>query len=62
MTRHRLLRALKAMSDKSAVLPGIDPAHHRVRPASLFLKRGLTFKDAANAELTTRPGVAISSV
>ena len=62
MTRHRLLRALKGMSDKSADLPGIDPTHHRVRPASMFLKKNLTFKDAAKAELTTRPGVAISSV
>lgn len=62
MTRHRLLRALKAMEDGSATLPGIDPTDHRVRPASLFLQKDLTFKDAAKAELTARPGVAISSV
>jgi hypothetical protein len=65
MTRHRLLRTLKTMAEEgaaNAVLPGLDPVHHRVRPGCFFLKRDLTFKDAAKADLTLRPGVAISSV
>jgi phenylpropionate dioxygenase-like ring-hydroxylating dioxygenase large terminal subunit len=62
MTRHRLLRAAKALAEKDIAPPGIDPAHHRVRPASFILPRDQTFKDAAREALIARPGVALSSV
>jgi hypothetical protein len=62
MTRHRLLRAVKALAEQGITPPGVDPAHHRVRPASFFLPRDQTFKDAAREALTARPGAALSSV
>jgi phenylpropionate dioxygenase-like ring-hydroxylating dioxygenase large terminal subunit len=62
MTRHRLLRAVKALSEKGISPPGIDPAHHRVRPAAFILRRDQTFKDAAREALIARPGAALTSV
>jgi hypothetical protein len=62
MTRHRMLRILKSIESGVSDIPGIDPAHHRVRPGSFFLRKDQTFKDAARDKLKTRPGVPISSV
>src|SRR5208337_4410822 len=31
MARHRLLRSIKALTDKGDMPPGVDPAHQRVR-------------------------------
>jgi hypothetical protein len=62
MTRHRLLRALKALTEKGTTPPGVDPAHHRVRPASVILPREQAFKDAAKDALIARPGTALASV
>jgi phenylpropionate dioxygenase-like ring-hydroxylating dioxygenase large terminal subunit len=61
MARHRLLRAIKAF-DKGEMPPGLDPAHQRVRSASVVLARELAFKDAARDALTARPGMAPASV
>src|SRR6201993_787899 len=47
MARHRLLRAIKALMDKDVTPPGVDPAHHRVRSASVVLPPDQAFKDAA---------------
>jgi phthalate 4,5-dioxygenase len=62
MTRHRLLQAAKELAEKGIAPPGIDPAHHRVRPASFFLPRDQVFKDAAIDALTARPGTTLASV
>ena len=62
MARHRLLRAAKALVEKEITPPGVDPAHHRVRSASIVLPPEQAFKDAAKEALTTRPGVAQTTV
>ncbi len=62
MTRHRLLRAVRELTEKGIAPPGIDPAHHRVRPACFFLPRDQAFKDAAIDALTAKPGAALASV
>jgi hypothetical protein len=62
MARHRLLRAAKALVEKGVTPPGVDPAHQRVRSASVVLPPDQAFKDAAKEALTARPGVAQSTV
>jgi phenylpropionate dioxygenase-like ring-hydroxylating dioxygenase large terminal subunit len=62
MARHRLLRSVKALTDKNEVPPGVDPVHQRVRSAAVVLPRGQAFKDAAREALMARPGVAPASV
>jgi phthalate 4,5-dioxygenase oxygenase subunit len=62
MARHRLLRSVKALTDKGEVPPGVDPAHQKVRSAAVVLPRDKAFKDAAKDALIARPGVAPASV
>jgi phthalate 4,5-dioxygenase oxygenase subunit len=62
MARHRLLRAVKALMEKDATPPGVDPAHHRVRSAAVVLPPDQAFKDAAREALTVREGLAHASV
>ena len=62
MARHRLMRAAKALVEKGITPPGVDPAHHRVRSASVVLPPDQAFKDAAKEALTSRPGVAQTTV
>jgi phenylpropionate dioxygenase-like ring-hydroxylating dioxygenase large terminal subunit len=62
MARHRLMRAARALAEKGVVPPGVDPAHQKVRSASIVLPPDKAFKDAARAELTVREGVAHATV
>ena len=62
MARHRLMRAAKALAEKGVTPPGVDPAHQRVRSAALVLPPDQAFKDAAKEALTSRPGVAQTTV
>ena len=62
MARHRLMRAAKALVEKGITPPGVDPAHHRVRSASVLLPPDQAFKDAAREALTARAGVAQTTV
>ena len=62
MARHRLLRAAKALVEKGATPPGVDPEHQKVRSASIVLAPDQAFKDAAREELRSRPGVAQATV
>jgi hypothetical protein len=62
MARHRLMRAARALAEKGVTPPGVDPAHHRVRSVSLVLPPDQAFKDAAREALTSRPGVAQTTV
>jgi phthalate 4,5-dioxygenase oxygenase subunit len=62
MARHRLMRAAKALVEKGVAPPGVEPAHQRVRSASVVLPPDQPFKDAAREELTVRAGVAHASV
>ena len=62
MARRRLRKAALALRDKGIQPPGVDPAHQRVRSAAVILPPDQAFKDACQADLTVRPGVAQSSV
>ena len=62
MARHRLMRAAKALVDKGVTPPGVDPAHQKVRSASIVLPPDQPFKDAAKEALTSRLGKAHESV
>jgi phenylpropionate dioxygenase-like ring-hydroxylating dioxygenase large terminal subunit len=62
MARHRLLRAAKALVEKGVIPPGVDPAHQRVRSASLVLSPDQPFKDAARDALIAQPNMAHVSV
>jgi hypothetical protein len=56
MCRQRLLRAVKAFVDEGVTPPGVDPAHHRVRSASVVLPPDQAFKDAAKEALRVQTG------
>jgi hypothetical protein len=62
MTRHRHLRAAKALSERGTIPPGTAVEHQRVRAASVILESDRLFKDAAREQLTGRPGFAHASV
>jgi phenylpropionate dioxygenase-like ring-hydroxylating dioxygenase large terminal subunit len=62
MARHRLMRAAKALAEKDLVPPGVDPAHQRVRSASVILPPDQPFKDAAREHLKVRPDAVHASV
>ncbi|PYR41165.1 MAG: (2Fe-2S)-binding protein [Acidobacteria bacterium] len=62
MARHRLLRALKALTDKGVVPPGVDPEHQKVRSAAIVLPPDVPFTDGARDVLIARPAVAPASV
>ena len=62
MARHRLLRALKAYTDKGVVPPGVDPQHQRVRSAAIVLPPDVPFTEGAREALIARPAVAPASV
>jgi phenylpropionate dioxygenase-like ring-hydroxylating dioxygenase large terminal subunit len=62
MARGRLLLAVKALSERGILPPGVDPAHHRVRSAAVILPPDQPFKIAAAEALIARPEVAPTSV
>jgi phthalate 4,5-dioxygenase len=62
MARHRLMRAAKALADKGVMPPGVEPAHHHVRSASIVLPPELPFKEGAKEALTVRKNVPHASV
>jgi phthalate 4,5-dioxygenase len=61
MARHRLMKAAKDLA-KGISPPGVDPAHQKVRSASVILPPDRPFKDAAREALAVRKGVAPASV
>jgi phenylpropionate dioxygenase-like ring-hydroxylating dioxygenase large terminal subunit len=62
MARHRLLRAVKAFTDKGVLPPGRDPEHMRVRSAAVILPPDQPFKEGAREAMIARPDVAPASV
>src|SRR5437667_1035769 len=51
MARHRLPRAMKALTQQGVNPPGVELAHQRVRSASVILPPDQPFKDAARDAL-----------
>ncbi|MEA2538617.1 MAG: phthalate 4,5-dioxygenase [Chloroflexota bacterium] len=62
MARQKLKKAVIALRDKGETPPGVDPAHHRVRSASVVLPKDAAFIDASREALTAVPGVKQTSV
>src|SRR5690606_11167355 len=60
--RQKLRRAAIALRDHGITPPGVDPAHHRVRSASVVLPREESFLEACRDAVTVRPGVPQASV
>ncbi|MEP7207222.1 MAG: Rieske 2Fe-2S domain-containing protein [Casimicrobiaceae bacterium] len=62
MARHKMIKAAQALA-KSGKLPvGREPAHHRVRSASVILPPDVPFKDAAKDALIVHEGVGQATV
>ena len=62
MARRRLMRAAKALLDQGTAPPGVDPAHTRVRSASVVLPPDKPFTEAAAEALATKAGSVHVSV
>ena len=62
LTRQRLIRAATALVDEGVTPPGVDPAHQKVRSASIILPPDQPFKEAAKEAFVARPAVAPVSV
>jgi phenylpropionate dioxygenase-like ring-hydroxylating dioxygenase large terminal subunit len=62
MARRRLMRAAKALTDNGTVPPGVDPAHQRVRSASVVLPPDTPFAAAVGDGLTAKQGAEHISV
>jgi hypothetical protein len=62
LARRRLMRAAKALIEQGTAPPGIDPAHQRVRSASVVLRPDQPFATAVPEALAAKPGVEHASV
>jgi phenylpropionate dioxygenase-like ring-hydroxylating dioxygenase large terminal subunit len=62
MARRRLLRAAKALAEQGTAPPGVEPAHQRVRSASVVLSPDQPFATAVPEALAAKPGVVHASV
>lgn len=60
--RRKLTQAATALLEDGTVPPGVDPAHHRVRSASIVLPRDEAFVEACKDALAATPGVPQTSV
>ncbi|HVR78384.1 MAG TPA: Rieske 2Fe-2S domain-containing protein [Acidimicrobiia bacterium] len=62
MARRRLKKAALALRDNGETPPGVDPAHHRVRSASVVLPKEQSFIDASGEALSVVEGTGHSTV
>jgi phthalate 4,5-dioxygenase oxygenase subunit len=62
MARQRLLHAARALAERNAAPPGLDPAAQRVRSASLLLPKDVAFQDGAVDALRLQPNAAFVSL
>lgn len=62
MARHRLMKAAKALAEKGVTPPGVDPAHHRVRQATFFLKRDEPFAEKVMDTMPHEQGAPLITV
>jgi hypothetical protein len=62
MARQRLIKTARALAaDPDFKLPGLDPAHQRIRSVAILLKRDQVFKEAAKDAFRAEPGKPHSS-
>jgi phthalate 4,5-dioxygenase len=62
LARRKLFEAIEALQEKGETPPGVDPEQHKVRSASILLKRDRAFKDEARDALRAKPGTGHTSV
>jgi hypothetical protein len=62
MARHRLMRAVRALTDTGTVPPGVDVAHQKVRSAAIVLPADQPFTEGARDALVVRPDIAHATV
>ena len=62
LARRKLFAAMEALQTKGEIPPGVDPESHKVRSASVLLKRDLAYNDAAKDALRAKPGEPHASV
>jgi phthalate 4,5-dioxygenase len=62
MARRRLMRAAKELAERGTIPPGVEPAHQRVRSASIVLRPDQSFAEAAADALAAQSGKAHVSV
>jgi len=62
IARRRLLAAARALRKNGTTPPGVDPAHQRIRSASVILPPDQPFQESCRDAMTVRPGVAPASV
>lgn len=62
MARRRLKRAALALRDNGETPPGVDPAHQRVRSASVVLPKEQSFIDASREALSVVEGSGHSTI
>ena len=53
-----MLRAVKALVEKGVAPPGVDPAHQKVRSASVILPPDQPFMEDVREVLVARPALA----
>ena len=62
MARQRLMKAAKALVEKSELPPGREPAAQHIRSVAIVLPRELPFADAAKEAMRSEPGKKHASV
>jgi phenylpropionate dioxygenase-like ring-hydroxylating dioxygenase large terminal subunit len=62
MARHRMLKAIKALTGQGVTPPGVETAHQRVRSAAVVLPPDQPFTDGAREALSVREGVAHATI
>jgi hypothetical protein len=60
--RAKLRRAAIALRDEGITPPGVDPAHHRVRSASVVLPKEASYVEAVGDKLRVQPGVRQATI
>ncbi|MDX1499008.1 MAG: Rieske 2Fe-2S domain-containing protein [Woeseiaceae bacterium] len=56
MARRRIFKAIKELQENGTTPPGVDPAHHRIRSASVLLPRDTDYDEGAREATQVRPG------
>jgi phenylpropionate dioxygenase-like ring-hydroxylating dioxygenase large terminal subunit len=62
MARRKIFAAIEALQKNGETPPGVDPESHKIRSASILLKRDKVFHEEAKEALRARPGTGHTSV
>jgi len=62
MARRKIFKAIKNLQKNGEIPPGVDPAHHNIRSASLLLPQDHDYDEGARNATEVHPGEAHKSV